>query len=274
MNIKKKTIGVIGVVALGVFSYFMMKLTPEVKDTGSLSQNTLKVGVTAGPHAIIMEKVKELAAQQNLKIDIVEFNDFIMPNEALHHGEIDANVYQHKPFLNQQVETRKYKIAAVGNAVLMPLGVYSKKYKKVADIPNHSTITIPNDPTNGGRALLLLQKAGLIKVSNNHMPTIMDIIDNPKHFKLVEMDAPQLPRTLEDVAAAVINTDWVVVAKLNPNTIIFKEDKNSPYMNVIATHDEKKKDSRIQRFKEIYHSKPVRDFIEETFKGLLITGEE
>lgn len=272
LNTNKKALGIVVFAVLGALSYFFV--SSIAKTDKKPNQNAIKVGVTAGPHAMIMEKVKAIAAKNNLHIDIVEFNDFIMPNEALHHGEIDINVYQHKPFLEQQVETRKYKISAVGSAVLMPLGIYSKQYKKVSDIPNGATIAIPNDPTNGGRALLLLQKAGVLKVSNNNMPTIMDIVENPKNIKFVEMDAPQLPRTLDDVAASVINTDWVIVAKLDPSTAIFKEDKKSSYMNVIVTHESKKIDPRIQKFKEIYHSKPVKDFIEETFKGLLVTGDQ
>lgn len=234
------------------------------------TDDVLKVGVTAGPHAMIMAKIKEIAAKENFKIDIVEFNDFVQPNEALHQGEIDVNSFQHGQFLDSHVKDRGYNITSVVKTVLMPIGIYSKKIKDVHTIQTGAKVGIPNDPTNGSRALLLLQKAGLIELKEVLSPTALDILVNPKKLDIIEIEAPQLPRSMEDLDLAVINTDWMVLAGMDPKTALMTEDKESPYANVIAVKNGNESDPRIKKLIEIYHSEPVKKYIDEQFKGYMI----
>lgn len=229
----------------------------------------LKVGVTAGPHAIIMEKVKEIAKEKGLEIQIVEFNDFILPNMALNDKEIDLNSYQHEPFLDEQVKARGYNIKAAGKTVLMPLGIYSKRIKDLNELKDKAKVSIPSDPTNEGRALKLFEKQGIITLSSSENPSILDIKDNPKNITFLEIDAPQLPRTLDDVDAAVINTDWVLLAGMDPKSALVMEDKDSPYANIFAI---RKDETRPEVFEiiSLYQSEPIKDFILKHFKGAVI----
>lgn len=238
----------------------------------SISQlvaSPLKIGVTAGPHAMIMEKVKELAKVEGIDIQVIEFNDFILPNVALNDKELDMNSYQHQPYLDEQVKNRGYKIKSVGKTVLMPLGIYSKKLKTLADLKEKSKIAIPSDPTNGGRALKLLEKEGLIKLKPSDNPSVLDIIESPKKLSIIEIEAPQVPRALEDVDAAVINTDWVLVAGLDPHAALAMEDKNSPYANVLAVRQDENR-LEVEKLIKIYQSEPVKAFINSTFKGAVL----
>lgn len=230
----------------------------------------LKVGVTVGPHADIMRKISELGKKQNLNVEVVEFNDFILPNEALSSGALDINSYQHEPFLNEQIENRQYKLKAIAKTVIMPLGIYSSKLTSLKDLSNGAKIIIPNDPTNGGRALKLLAKNGVIEVNNAPNPSVLDITSNPKNISFVEIEAPLIPRSLSDVDAGVTNTDWILQAGLDPELAIASEDKDSPYANVIVVRsvDEAKDD--IQKFVKLYHSPEIRAFIETTYKGAVI----
>ena len=237
------------------------------------SMPSLKVGVTSGPHALILEHVKERAKKQGLDVKIIEFDDFILPNAALNQGDIQVNSYQHQPFLDEQVKNRRYTIHSIGKSVLMPMGIYSHKIKSLDEIQHAAKIGVPNDPTNGGRALLLLQKAGLITIKADvQQPTLLDIIGNPKDLKIVELDAPQLPRSLEDLDAAVINTDWVFLAKMNVKSAIYIEAPDSPYVNIIAVKMGDENLPEIKRFMDLYHSEDTKKFIEEIFKGAVLPG--
>lgn len=232
--------------------------------------DSLKVGVTAGPHAIIMEKIKEEAEKQGLKIKIIEFNDFILPNAALDQKDLDLNSYQHKPFLENQVKTKGYKIESIATTVVMPLGVYSQKLTDLSQISEGSKIAVPNDPSNESRALKLLEKTGLIKINEAELPTVLDITENPKNLSILEIEAPQLPRVLSEVDLAVINTDWVLLAGLDPHKALITEGIDSPYVNVIAIRqgDESRED--IKKFVEIYQSPETKQFILEKFKGAIL----
>jgi D-methionine transport system substrate-binding protein len=235
------------------------------------SAYALKVGVTAGPHVVIMEEVKRQAVISGLDIEIIEFNDFILPNSALESGNIDANSYQHKPFLDKQVEDRGYKIISVAPTILLPIGLYSAKHKDLSTIQNAAVIAIPNDPTNGSRALFLLQTAHLIKLGSGNHPTILDIIDNPRKLKIVEIEAPQIPRSLPDVDYGIVNTDWILQAGMDPKTALIVEDpKGNPYTNVIAVRTENKDNKDIAKLISTYHSPEIKRFIEATFKGAVI----
>jgi D-methionine transport system substrate-binding protein len=178
----------------------------------------LKVGVTAGPHAQILEQVKKVAEKDGLKIQIVEFSDYVQPNAALAAGDLDINSYQHKPYLDQQVKDRGYKLAPVGYTVNFPIGIYSKKVKKLDELKEGARAGIPNDPTNGGRVLLVLQDQGLIKLRPEAglKATPLDVTANPKKLRFVELDAAQLPRSLDDLDASAINTNYALTAGLHP----------------------------------------------------------
>lgn len=231
-----------------------------------------KVGVTAGPHAVIMEKVKDVAKTKGLTVEIIEFNDFILPNDALNNGDLDANCYQHQPFLDTQIQTRGYKLISIGKTLLMPLGIYSRHIQALDALEAGDKIAIPNDPTNGARALLLLEKAGLIRLKKSETPSVLDIIENPKNLEIIELEAPQIPRLLEELKAAVINTDWVIVAGLDPSEALITEDTNSPYTNVIVVREGFENDKNVQLFLESYHSPEIKAYINEQFKGAVIAA--
>jgi D-methionine transport system substrate-binding protein len=230
----------------------------------------LKVGVTAGPHAEIARKISELAKKQDLDVKVIEFNDFILPNEALSSGVLDINSYQHEPFLNEQIENRHYKLKAIAKTVMMPLCVYSSKLASLENLPREAKIIIPNDPTNGGRSLKLLAKEKIIKINDVPNPSVLDITSNPKNISFVEIEAPLIPRSLSDADAGVTNTDWILQAGLDPKSAIASEDKDSPYVNVIVVRSEDETKEDIQKFVTLYHSPEVRTFIETTYKGAVI----
>lgn len=230
----------------------------------------LKVGVTAGPHADIARKVKELAQKQSLEVEIIEFNDFILPNEALASKDLDINSYQHEPFLNEQIQSRGYKLKAIAKTVVMPLGVYSERLTSLKDLPNGAKIIIPNDPTNGGRALKLLAKKGIIEVRNVVSPSVLDIASNPKNISFIEIEAPLVPRSLADADAGIANTDWILQAGRDPRSAIASEDKDSPYANVLVVRESDDARDDIQKFVNLYHSPEIRTFIETQYKGAVI----
>lgn len=239
------------------------------------ADGTLKVGVTAGPHAQILEVAKTVAARNGLKINIVEFSDYIQPNAALAQGDLDVNIYQHRPFLDQQVKDRGYKIVAVADTVVFPMGIYSKKVKKLDELKAGARIAIPNDPTNGGRALLLLEKVGLIKLDPKAglKAGPADVTDNPRKLKIVELEAAQLPRALDEVDAAAVNTNYALPAGLVPTRdAIAIETPESPYVNIIAVRqgDENKPD--IKALIAAYHSPEVKAFIQKTFQDSVVAA--
>jgi D-methionine transport system substrate-binding protein len=236
----------------------------------SFSATALKVGVTAGPHADIVNKISEIAKKQGLEIDVIEFNDFILPNEALSAGDLDINSFQHEQYLNGQIETRGYKLKAIAKTVVMPLGVYSTKLKSLDDLPNGAKIIIPNDPTNGGRALKLLAQNGVIEIKDVANPSILDITSNPKNLSFIEIEAALVPRSLPDVDAAITNTDWILQSGRDPKSALVHEDKDSPYVNVVAVRTEDETKDDILKFVKLYHSQEIRDFIESTYKGAVI----
>ncbi|MDE1570968.1 MetQ/NlpA family ABC transporter substrate-binding protein [Aquabacter sp. P-9] len=234
---------------------------------------TIKVGVTPGPHAQILEAVKPIAAKQGLDIQIVEFSDYVVPNEALNSGELQANSFQHQPYLDNQVADRGYKLVSVGQTVNFPIGIYSTKYKSVDDLPAGASVGIPNDPTNGGRVLLLLRDKGYIKLRDGvgFKPSVADITENPKKLKIVEIDAAQLPRSLPDLAAAGINTNYAKEAGLDPvKDPILREDPKGPYVNVIAVRVADKDKPYVKILVDSYRSPEVKDFILTTFKGSVL----
>jgi lipoprotein, YaeC family len=236
-------------------------------------KKSIKVGVTNGPHAEIMEAVKKVAAKDGLEIQIVEFSDYMTPNIALSQGDIDANSYQHQPFLDAQIKDRRYEIVSIGKTVIFPMGIYSKKVKDLASLESGATVGIPNDPSNGGRALLLLAKAGLItlKPGAGITASVADIATNPKNIKIKELDAAQIPRSLDDLDAAAVNTNYAIVAGLVPTRdAIAIEDADSPYANVIAVRTKDKDNAAFQKLLKAYHSPEVKQWIKDKYQGTFV----
>ena len=235
----------------------------------------IKVGVTPGEHAEIMEKVKDIAAKKGLNIEILEFSDYVVPNQALADGDLNANSFQHQPYLDNQIADRGFDLVAVGKTITTPMGVYSKKVKSLGELADGATVAIPNDPTNGGRALLVLAKEGLIKVNPDAglKAGPADITENPKNIQISELDAAQLPRSLDDVDAAVINTNYALEAGLNPTKdSIAIEGSESPYANVIVVRSADKDAPWVKTLVEAYHDDSIKAFINEKFKGAIIAS--
>jgi D-methionine transport system substrate-binding protein len=234
----------------------------------------VRIGVTPGPHAQIIEVVKPIAARKGLDLKVLEFSDYVVPNQALDAGELEANSFQNQPYLDNQVKDRGYKIESVGLTVNFPLGIYSSKYKTWAEVPDGATIAIQNDPTNGGRSLLLLQDKGVIKLKPGvgFKPTVADIVENTKKLKIVEIDAAQTPRSLPDVAAAAINTNYAVEAGIDPTSAILREDPKGPYVNLIAVRSADKDKPWVKELLAAYQSPEVKAFVAEKFKGSVLAG--
>lgn len=243
---------------------------------GLLAQDKpVKIGVTAGPHAQILEQVKKNAAKDGLTIQIVEFSDYIQPNAALAAGDLDGNSYQHKPFLDQQVKDRGYKIVPVGYTVNFPIGIYSKKVRNLKDLKEGARVGIPNDPTNGGRVLLVLQDQGLITLRPEAglKATPLDVVGNPKKIKFVELDAAQLPRSLDDLDASAINTNYALSAGLDPvKDAIAREAAKSPYVNLLAVRAQDKDKAWVAKLVKAYQSEETRKFVQTEFKGSVLVG--
>lgn len=243
--------------------------------TALAQDRPLKIGVTAGPHAQILEQVKKIAERDGLKIQVVEFTDYVQPNAALAAGDLDANSYQHKPFLDQQIRDRGYKLTSVGYTVNFPIGIYSKKVRSLKDLKPGARFGLPNDPTNGGRVLLVLQDQGLIKLRAGAglKATPLDVVENPKKLKFVELEAAQLPRSLDDLDAAGVNTNYALPAGLHPGKdAIAQESAKSPYVNLIAVREQDKDKPWVARLVKAYQSEEIRKFVQTEFKGSVIAG--
>jgi D-methionine transport system substrate-binding protein len=255
------------------FRSALILLTMLAAWSKSGAAEAIKIGVTPGPHAQILEIVKAIAATKGLDIQPIEFSDYVVPNAALDAGELQANSFQNQPYLDNQKADRGYKIESVGLTVNFPIGVYSKKHKSWSDIPTGGTISIPNDPTNGGRVLLLLRDKEAIKLKDGvgFKPRIVDIIDNPRKLKFIEIDAAQSPRALDDVDAAAINTNYATQAGLDPvKDPILREDPKGPYVNLIAVRSVDKDKAWVKTLVESYHTPEVKEFILTKFKGAVL----
>lgn len=257
----------------------MKRLFPSILLAFSLiacskQKDTLKVGVTGGPHAVIAEFVQKKAKEKGLNAELVTFDDFIQPNVALEAGDIDVNIYQHEPFLKEQMNSRGYKnFVVVGKAILLPLAIYGADHiKSIKDVKSDAKVLIPSDPTNAARALRLLEKAGLIKLINHINPTPKDLAENPLNLKIIEVEAPLIPRLLKDDAdIAVINADWVIASGMDPAKALLKEEaKDSPYTNLIVAKKENQSRPDLKKFVELYHGDDVKKLIQDTFKGAVL----
>lgn len=229
--------------------------------------NTLVIGTIAGPETELIETAKEVAEKEyGLTIKIVEFNDYNLPNEALQDGSLDANVYQHMPYLKAAILAHDYDLQAIGRTFVYPMGIYSKKYKTIDDLPVASIIAVPNDPSNEMRAFVLLEKSGLISLKNTPNSGIPELDSNPKKLQFKEMDAAQLPRILPDVAAAVINTTFALPAGLSPSkNALYTEGKDSPYANIIVIKKDSAKRAQLELFVKALNSEAVKQKSKELF---------
>lgn len=237
---------------------------------GKEESKTIKVGVTAGPHAAIVNAAAEVAKKRGLDVKVVEFTDYLSPNKALAEGSLDADVYQHQPFLDNFNAQQGTKLVKVSDAVVQPMGFYSKTIHDLKDVKDGATLTIPNDPSNAGRALLLIEAAGLIKLKPGlaSKATVNDITDNPKGLKILELEAAQLPRSLDDANVAVIPMNYVLSSGLKARDGFYFESLKAPYaLIVIAARPDNAQSEGVKAFVDAYRSAEVKAFIEKTFDG-------
>jgi len=248
---------------------------PLRAETIGTAARPLRVGVTSGVHAQVLEKVRDVLAREGLVLRATEFGDFIQPNVALAGGDIDANTYQHLPFLQAQEHDRGYHFAAVGRTVLTVMGVFSRKVKSLADLPQGARIAIPNDPTNGGRALLLLAQGGAftLRPGVDFRATVMDIADNPHKVRIVELDAAQIARSLPDVDAAAITGNYAVPAGLNPMTDALAVEKgDSIYTCLVVVRAGDETAPWAQALARAYGAPEIKQYVASAFGGAVIPG--
>ena len=261
---KKLVLAILAILLVGVVS------------VAGVAEETIRVGASVTPHAEILEVVKPILAEQGYELEIVEYNDYILPNTATESGELDANYFQHQPYLddfNAENDTHLVSVAAIHYE---PFGIYAGKLDSLEDIPDGATIAVPNDGTNEGRALLLLQDLGLITLPEDvgFTATKLDIIDNPKNLEIVEMEAAQLPRVLPEVDFAVINGNYAISGGLKVSEALAVEDVESAaaqtYANVLVVKEGNEDDPGVQALAAALQTEEVRQFIEETYEGAVV----
>lgn len=238
---------------------------------------TIKVGVMAGPEQAVAEVASQVAKDKyNLTVELVEFNDYALPNTALSKGELDANAMQHKPYLDKDSQEKGLdNLAIVGNTFVYPLAGYSTKIKNLSELKDGAIIAVPNDPSNLARALILLEKQGLIKLKdrNNLFSTTNDIIENPKNLVIKEVDASVAARAIDDVDIAVVNNNYAGQAGLTiSENAVFVEDKESPYVNIIVARTDNKDSAAIQNFVKAYQTDEVEAEAKKQFKDGVVKG--
>jgi D-methionine transport system substrate-binding protein len=246
---------------------------PAPTQASEQKPTVLKIGASPIPHAEILNFVKPLLEKENIELEIIEFTDYVQPNTALADKELDANFFQHKPYLDNFIKERNLDLVPIVNVHVEPLGLYSKSIKDLSGLKEGSTIAIPNDATNAARSLLLLQSNGLIKLKDGVgiEATEKDIAENPKKLKIQPAEAAQLPRVLEDVDAAVINTNYALPAGLNPTKdALIIEGKDSPYANLVVVRKGDETRAEVQTLIKILNSDEVKKFLEEKYEGAIV----
>lgn len=240
---------------------------------GTASAGTLKVGATPVPHAEILEHVAPALKAQGVDLQVIEFNDYVQPNLACDDGELDANFFQHKPYLDVFVQDHGVDLVAVAGVHIEPMGIYSNKIKDLKELKKGDKVAIPNDPTNGGRALLLLATAGIIKVPdlNDVTVTVLDITENPLNLEFAELEAAQLPRALPDVTCAVINTNYAMPAGLNPlKDALYIENADSPYVNILVANQDSANTEDMKALVKALTSEDTAEFIKTKYQGAIV----
>lgn len=266
----QKPLAYILISLLALLSFTMLPGCQQKKDP-----NTIKVGIIDGPETVLWEMAQTNAKQRyGLNIKLVKFSDYTMPNEALANGDIDANAFQHQPFLDAQIQDRGYKLTAIARTFIFPMAMYSHKITRLDQIQNGGHIAIPNDPSNEARALLLLQTGGLIQLrqgADTHA-TIADITNNPKQLRITEIDAAQLPRVLPDVTAALITDDFAQPAGLVSQHSPLVENNDSPYMNVIVIRPEDKNSVNINHLVTSFQTDAIKTKAKALSHGSAVAG--
>ena len=234
-------------------------------------QTVIKIGATPVPHVEILEAVKPLLKAKGYDLQIVEFTDYVTPNIAVNEGELDANFFQHLPYLIEFNKNKNTNLVKTTSVHLEPMGLYSHKIKALSELKDGASIAVPNDPTNESRALDILVKEGLLTFKDVDFKTAVDILDNPKNLKIEELDAPQLPRVLDEVDAAIINTNYALSADLNPiKDALVLESKDSPYANILVVREGNEDKDYIKALNEVLNSKEVKEFIASKYKGSIV----
>jgi len=248
--------------------------TSGLSGTAARAADRIKLGVMAGEEEEIAEVAKKVAARDGLDVQLVTFQDYTMPNAALESGDLDANAFQHKPYLDAQIRDRGYHIVPIGFTIVEPIGLYSRKVKKLDELKSGARIGIPNDPSNGARSLNLLAANGVLTLAPGKglSPSVLDIASNPKNLKFVELDAAQLPRSLQDLDAAVINTNYVLSTGLDPvkDALVQESWTDNPYGNFIATREKDKDRPDLKKLVAAYESDEVKEFLKTRFKGAIL----
>ncbi|WZL73964.1 MetQ/NlpA family ABC transporter substrate-binding protein [Clostridiaceae bacterium 35-E11] len=265
----------VSILALLILSFVFTGCAQKQESTPPAAdeQITLKVGATPVPHAEILQLIQPKLEADGIQLEIVEFTDYVSPNLALSSKEIDANFFQHAPYMESFAEERGIDLISAGKIHVEPLGLYSKKITSLEELKDGATITIPNDPTNGGRALILLDHEGIIQLKDGAglEATEKDIASNPKNLVFKPIEAAQLPRTLEDVDASIINTNYALEGNLDPEKdAIIMEGSESPYANIVTIRPEDKDSEVIQKLVAALQSQEVKDFLKEKYKGAVV----
>ena len=241
--------------------------------SGKQGNDVLTVAATAVPHAEILKQVKPILAKEGVDLRIKVFADYVQPNTQVAEKNIDLNYFQTKPYLDAFNHQRGTHLTIITGVHIEPFGAYSRKYKSIEQLPDGASVTIPNDPSNNSRALLLLAKHGLItlKDPSNEMSTLKDITANPKHLKFRELEAAMLPRTLDEVDLSLINTNYALAAGLNPTRdALLIEDKDSPYVNYLVGRPDNQNDPRVQKLAKALTSPEIKAFIETKYHGAVL----
>ena len=232
---------------------------------------TIKVGASPTPHAEILEVAKPLLEKQGYSLEVVEFDDYVLPNTSLAEGDLDANYFQHIPYLEQMNSEKDLKLTYTAKVHIEPMGIYSEKHDSLDDLAEGAKIAVPNDATNEARALQLLAKNGIIEVADKELITAKDITKNPKNVEIVEVDAASVPSSLADVDFAVINTNYALNVDLNPTKdALAIESSDSPYVNILACREDNKDSEKVKALTEALNSNEVKSFIEEKYDGSIV----
>ena len=239
--------------------------------SASGEDKTIKVGASPTPHAEILEVAKPLLEKQGYSLEVVEFDDYVLPNTSLAEGDLDANYFQHIPYLEQMNSEKDLKLTYTAKVHIEPMGIYSEKHDSLDDLAEGAKIAVPNDATNEARALQLLAKNGIIEVADKELITAKDITKNPKNVKIVEVDAASVPSSLADVDFAVINTNYALNVDLNPTKdALAIESSDSPYVNILACREDNKDSEKVKALTEALNSDEVKSFIEEKYDGSIV----
>lgn len=271
-----KKIALIFAVVVAFFVSGCNNLDKSVGDSKSNDSKSelvvLKVGATPNPHARILENIKDDLRAEGIDLQIVEFSDYVLPNISLNDGELDANFHQHQPYLDKLAEDRKLDLKSIAKIHIEPIGFYSKKIQEISALKEGATIAIPNDPSNGGRALILLNNNGIIKLKdvNNLFATEIDIIENTQKLKIKPVDAAMLPKVIGDVDGAIINGNYALQAGMSAKEAIFLEDSRSPYANILVVRSKDIENPNLLKLKNALTSDKTKKFLEETYKGEVV----